>query len=686
MIIVLNSQGSLVAQQNENLFQGSNLANVIDVVAPFSSNVTFRANFEMPDGTYKPEDKSGYILDKSVNIINNLNVWRLNVNFPITQNYGIVKMQLRATIGSQVICTTEIKLPVQKGVPYDSEYVEPSTYDAILEMISDLQAQLDNKVDIVKYTYERDLNVNADTVGVYYVYNAITDTYTSVILPDEYVSGTNYYNVKTTTRFVGNQNGIVLDYQNVNDRVTLTIDNEKVTINNKQVVVFDDLIADNVTYDHNVSGLNAENVKDAIDELKFKINEIGNSQVTDLGERTLNSNNWYLDNGLYKYDITDTLFNNAVVQSLIVTPDKTAIDNLNDNDILLYPEIDIIQVSDGVAKGVLKADKKPNFNILANVKIQGTIIGSTTEGILAGQIRFNPTLDISDTNVQDAIEKVQGNLNTFKTAYNTEKTGFATLDSNGKVPASQLPSYVDDVIEGYLYNSQFYLTKIDSSTYTDLVTPVDGKIYIDKDTNKEYRWSGTQYSIISESLALGETNTTAYAGNKGKQNAENIAGILDGSLTVPSATNATSVNNIQTLNGRTLYSNDTVIPYKKIIFKGGEVTHTQNSTSLIFEPISPFDVHADRLYSIKGRIKNGNDNVTSGFYVVGNLWQVYYFGFTPINTKCVHIDDPTSYTTGTVDCVVGLDSTFVRIDISTSNRAFPSGTTLYVDRIDEIIE
>ena len=686
MIIVLNSQGSLVAQQNENLFQGSNLANVIDVVAPFSSNVTFRANFEMPDGTYKPEDKSGYILDKSVNIINNLNVWRLNVNFPITQNYGIVKMQLRATIGSQVICTTEIKLPVQKGVPYDSEYVEPSTYDAILEMISDLQAQLDNKVDIVKYTYERDLNVNADTVGVYYVYNAITDTYTSVILPDEYVSGTNYYNVKTTTRFVGNQNGIVLDYQNANDRVTLTIDNEKVTINNKQVVVFDDLIADNVTYNHNVSGLNAENVKDAIDELKFKINEIGNSQVTDLGERTLNSNNWYLDNGLYKYDITDTLFNNAVVQSLIVTPDKTAIDNLNDNDILIYPEIDIIQVSDGVAKGVLKADKKPNFNILANVKIQGTIIGSTTEGILAGQIRFNATTDIPENNVQDAVERVQSNLNSFKTTYNTEKTGFATLDSNGKVYANQLPSYVDDVIEGYLYNSQFYLTKIDSSTYIDLVTPQDGKIYVDKDTNKEYRWSGTQYSIISESLALGETNTTAYAGNKGKQNAENIAGILDGSLTVPSATNATSVNNIQTRNGRTLYSNDTVIPYKKIIFKGGEVTYTQNSTSLIFEPLSSFDLHADRLYSIKGRIKNGNDDVTSGFYVVGNLWQVYYFGFTPINTKCVHIDDPTSYTTGTVDCVVGLDSTFVRIDILTSNRAFPSGTTLYIDRIDEIIE
>lgn len=583
MIIVLNSQGGLVAQQNENLFQGSNSANTIDIIAPFASNVTFRANFEMPDGTYMPEDKSGYILDKSINVINNLNVWKLNVNFPITQNYGIVKMQLRASVGSQIICTTEIKLPIQKGVPYASEYIEQDTYDAILAMINDLQAQLDNKVDIVKYTYKENQNVNEDTVGIYYTYNAVTDTYTSVVLPDNYVSGTTYYNIKTTTRFVGNQNGITLDYINDNNRVKLVIDNEKVTINDKKVVVFDDLLAENVIYSGNVSGLSATNVKNAIDELKFKINEIGNSQVTDLGERTLLSENWYLDNGIYKYDIIDTLFNDSLVQSLIVTPDKTAIDNLNENDILLYPEIDIIQQSDNIAVGILKADKKPNFNILANVKIQGTIIGSNTEGILAGQIRFNSTTDIPETNVQNAIERVQSNLNNFNIVYNKEKTSFATLDSNGKVYANQLPSYIDDVIEGYLYNAQFYLTKVDS-TYTNLVIPQDGKIYIDKDTNKEYRWSGTQYSIISESLALGETNSTAYAGNKGKQNADDIKGIINGTITVANATNATnstnatSVNDIQTLNDRTLVAGDTVIPYKKILWTG-ETRTTYSDTN-----------------------------------------------------------------------------------------------------------
>ena len=89
----------------------------------------------------------------------------------------------------------------------------------------------------------------------------------------------------------------------------------------------------------------------------------------------------------------------------------------------------------------------------------------------------------------------------------------------------QLPSYVDDVIEGYLYNGAFY----GDSAHTTQITGESGKIYIDKDTNKSYRWSGSLYAEVSESLALGETASTAYAGNKGKANAEAIAAMKDGS-------------------------------------------------------------------------------------------------------------------------------------------------------------
>ena len=104
--------------------------------------------------------------------------------------------------------------------------------------------------------------------------------------------------------------------------------------------------------------------------------------------------------------------------------------------------------------------------------------------------------------------------------------GVATLDAQGMVPTSQLPSYVDDVLE--------FDSKSDFPA-----TGEDGKIYIAKDTNLQYRWSGTAYVEISPSLALGETAQTAYPGNKGKQNADDIASIKDGTTTVPNATRAT---------------------------------------------------------------------------------------------------------------------------------------------------
>ena len=81
--------------------------------------------------------------------------------------------------------------------------------------------------------------------------------------------------------------------------------------------------------------------------------------------------------------------------------------------------------------------------------------------------------------------------------------GLAELDGAGKVPSSQLPSYVDDVEE-----------------YSNLaafpVTGEAGKIYIALDTNLTYRWGGTSYVEISPSLALGETSSSAYRGDRGK--------------------------------------------------------------------------------------------------------------------------------------------------------------------------
>ena len=85
---------------------------------------------------------------------------------------------------------------------------------------------------------------------------------------------------------------------------------------------------------------------------------------------------------------------------------------------------------------------------------------------------------------------------------------------DGKVPAAQLPSYVDDVLE---YDS-----------VSSFPSPGEaGKIYVAKDTNLTYRWSGTQYVEISQSLALGETESTAYPGDKGMVASETASTAYD---------------------------------------------------------------------------------------------------------------------------------------------------------------
>lgn len=135
--------------------------------------------------------------------------------------------------------------------------------------------------------------------------------------------------------------------------------------------------------------------------------------------------------------------------------------------------------------------------------------------------------EIADRKAGDTT--ITNNLNAF---INTkgQPGGLASLDSNGLVPSSQLPSYVDGVLE-YPTLSAFP------------ATGETGKIYVTLDTNLTYRWSGTGYTEISKSLALGETSSTAYAGNKGKANRDALTSLpanLVSTVTSPTA-NASNV-------------------------------------------------------------------------------------------------------------------------------------------------
>lgn len=81
--------------------------------------------------------------------------------------------------------------------------------------------------------------------------------------------------------------------------------------------------------------------------------------------------------------------------------------------------------------------------------------------------------------------------------------GVASLGADGKVPSSQLPSYVDDVVEGYYYNEKFYTT----AAHTTEITGETGKIYVDLSTNVSYRYGGSAYVAITNGNLAPLTNT-----------------------------------------------------------------------------------------------------------------------------------------------------------------------------------
>lgn len=152
---------------------------------------------------------------------------------------------------------------------------------------------------------------------------------------------------------------------------------------------------------------------------------------------------------------------------------------------------------DDIESGANKTTVDSSLNSTSTNPVQNKIINSalsakvsTSRTINGKALSSNITLGATDVDAIPASQK-------------GAVSGVAELDSSGKVPSAQLPSYVDDVLD---YNSQ--------SNFPG--TGESGKIYIAKDTNKTYRWSGSAYVEISASLALGETSSTAYRGDRGK--------------------------------------------------------------------------------------------------------------------------------------------------------------------------
>lgn len=242
--------------------------------------------------------------------------------------------------------------------------------------------------------------------------------------------------------------------------------------------------------------------------------------------------------------------------------------------------------------------------------------------------------------------------------WNKVRQNFANLSDNGKVPANQLPSYVDDVLE-----------------YGTLsVFPETGeydKIYVAQDTNLTYRWSGTRYVEISQSLVLGETSTTAYPGNKGKANEQAIINEVNRAQRKERSIQDSIDEEIVRAKRVEINIQDSLNSHVRDYKNPHKVTKTQvglgnvDNTSDIDKPIS--DAQKREFDRINKSLSNNTDNVNSALLDVAN-----------IKSAVNSLSQEQEYTKGRLDTI---DSSITNInnDITGINRNIEST----VNRIDK---
>lgn len=189
----------------------------------------------------------------------------------------------------------------------------------------------------------------------------------------------------------------------------------------------------------------------------------------------------------------DLAFKSELHPAVTIAEDSTDKLEINDNQVLAIKNV--IPLSLTTVSPILSTD-------LIVIKRVDTPYQAT---VGAFETYFNTKYSLlGHTHIISDIPGLQTALNNkLETSLKGTPNGLAELDANGFVLNTQLPSYVDDVLE--------------FANYASLpVTGESGKIYITQDDNKTYRWSGTGYAIISDTLALGETYATAYRGDRGK--------------------------------------------------------------------------------------------------------------------------------------------------------------------------
>lgn len=256
-------------------------------------------------------------------------------------------------------------------------------------------------------------------------------------------------------------------------------------------------------------------------------NELQNAKVQNLAVAPQNpatgqiyfntaDNKGYIYNGTSWIDITATpesgtmdyteLSNKPSINSVMLIGNKTA------SDLGLEP------ADNTIVKDSNYVHTDNNFTTTLKNKLDGIESGAEVNDVNSVNNKTgNVTITLSDLGGIPTTEKGANN-------------GVATLGSDGKVPSSQLPSYVDDVVEGYYYNGSFY----EEASHTTAITPATGKIYVDLATDKTYRWGGSVYVEISQSTIhkytetiIGDGETTTFLVSHGLSTLDVIVTVYD---------------------------------------------------------------------------------------------------------------------------------------------------------------
>lgn len=171
-------------------------------------------------------------------------------------------------------------------------------------------------------------------------------------------------------------------------------------------------------------------------------------------------------------------------------------------------------------------------------RINGLVDEVKTEGASSAEAAADAFLE-NERQARHA--EIQAVIDRIGSAAQTDEEGnlqlgIASLNESGQIPSTQLPSYVDDVIEGFFGSdsdrNKIFFAYDATHLSTTNITPVTGKIYIDLNTGLSYRWSGSAFVLISSPIELGDGAGQAFPGLRGSQAEKEISALKEAVETI----------------------------------------------------------------------------------------------------------------------------------------------------------